>query len=109
MERMKKKQNAATIVEPEPEAASLPSAQELDQLTAGEDRNVQVTYGAGFQNLPLAGLQVSEARMIARDILSVDERSAVLVNGREVNANHRINAGDQIEFVHAAGEKGALQ
>ena len=105
MEKQKKKQTALAA-EPDTAVATLPVEEELDQITSGENRNVQVTYGAGVQTLPLAGLRVSDARHIARDILNVDPQAAVLVNGGEVNPTHRINAGDQIEFVHAAGEKG---
>jgi hypothetical protein len=108
----KRRRNSATgvaVAEPESPRASLPTETELDRAISRDSRNVQVTYGAGVQALPLAGLRVSDARHIARDILNVDPQAPVLVNGRQVDASYRIAAGDQIEFVHAAGEKGALE
>jgi hypothetical protein len=71
--------------------------------------DVQVIYGAGVQMLPLAGLQVGAARALLESILQVDPKAPVLVNGKPVkSAHHEVVKGDVLEFVHQAGEKGAL-
>ncbi len=78
----------------------------LDQAEEPE-RNVQVIYGAGAQTLPLAGLDISQARELVQGIFSLDADTRTLVNGRPARAGYRIVAGDVVEFVHHAGEKGA--
>lgn len=70
------------------------------------DANVQVISGACLQMLPLAGLQISEARQLAESILGVDSRAIVLVNGEPARGNYRLSSQDTLEFVHHAGEKG---
>jgi hypothetical protein len=71
------------------------------------DFGVQVISGATVQTLGLAGLRISQAREVLRSILQVDPRTPVLVNGHEVQEGERLQAGDTLEFVHLAGEKGA--
>jgi hypothetical protein len=68
---------------------------------------VQVISGATVQTLGLAGLRISQAREVLRSLLQIDARMPVLVNGRETPEAERLQAGDTLEFVHLAGEKGA--
>ena len=68
--------------------------------------DVRVIYGAGVQTLPLVGLTVAQARDAAIAILGVDRRAPALVNGRPARPEYRVEPGDEIEFVHHAGEKG---
>jgi hypothetical protein len=75
---------------------------------AGDTRGVDVIYGASVQSLALAGLTIAQARPLVETILAVDRRSPALVNGRPVRTSHVIAQGDVLEFVHHAGEKGAL-
>jgi sulfur carrier protein ThiS len=56
--------------------------------------------------MPLAGLQISQAREIAGRVLNLDPGAVALVNGQPVRANYRLQRGDTLEFVHHAGEKG---
>ena len=83
---------------PVPPPAPVPAA------PAGPD--VRVIYGAGVQLMPLAGLTIAQAREAAVAILGVDRRAPALVNGRPARADYRVAAGDELEFVHHAGEKG---
>jgi hypothetical protein len=87
----------AVTLGPEPDGAS----------GALPDYGVQVISGATVQTLGLAGLRISQAREVLRSILQIDPRTPVLVNGREVPEAERLQAGDTLEFVHLAGEKGA--
>lgn len=87
------------------ESLSLPDSGELP-VGSAPNENVQVISGASVQNLPLAGLQISQARELVGTILRIDHDSTVLVNGEPVRPDHRLEAGDTIEFVHHAGEKG---
>ena len=68
--------------------------------------DVRVIYGAGVQSLPLVGMSMTQAREAAMAILGVDRRAPSLVNGRPVRPEYRVSPGDEIEFVHHAGEKG---
>ena len=69
--------------------------------------DVRVIYGAGVQSLPLAGMNVAQARDAAIAILGVDRRAPALVNGRPVRPDYRVAPVDELEFVHHAGEKGS--
>ena len=68
--------------------------------------SVQVISGASVQALPLAGLQVAQARELVGTMLNIDPGSPVLVNGEPVSSDYRLADGDTLEFVHHAGEKG---
>jgi hypothetical protein len=68
--------------------------------------SVQVISGASVQSLDLAGLPITQAREVLRAILRLEPNAPVLVNGRQVSADYRLSAGDTLEFVHHAGEKG---
>lgn len=74
--------------------------------TEAYDPEVRVIYGAGVQSMPLVGMSVAQARQAAVTILGVDHRSPVLVNGRPARSDYRVAPGDELEFVHHAGEKG---
>jgi hypothetical protein len=93
------------VAEIEPQALEELEVPEVD-TPAGD---VQVIYGAGVQMLPLSGLQLGAARALLESILQVDPTAPVLVNGKPVKpAHHQIVKGDVLEFVHQAGEKGAV-
>lgn len=77
-------------------------------LKPAESGNVQVISGACVQTFALAGKQVQHARAALSAIQPVDPRAPALVNGRSVEPAHRLTAGDTLEFVHQAGEKGCL-
>jgi hypothetical protein len=72
------------------------------------DPSVEVIYGAGIHYLPLAGLTVGQAYELAGTILRVKRPSPVLLNGRPARMSEPLTRGDTLEFVHHAGEKGAV-
>jgi hypothetical protein len=72
----------------------------------GYNPDVRVIYGAGVQSMPLVGMSLAQARDAAIAILGVDHRAPALVNGRPARLDYRVAPGDELEFVHHAGEKG---
>ena len=56
--------------------------------------------------MPLVGMSLAQARDAAIAILGVDHRAPALVNGRPARLDYRVAPGDELEFVHHAGEKG---
>ena len=62
------------------------------------DFGVQVISGATVQTLGLAGLRISQAREVVRNILQIDPETPVLVNGREGPDADRLQSGDTLEF-----------
>jgi hypothetical protein len=87
------------------ETQTLPAAAPAEPVES-YNPDVQVIYGAGVQSLPLVGMSLAQARDAAIALLGVDRRAPALVNGRPAGAEYRIQGGDEIEFVHHAGEKG---
>jgi hypothetical protein len=95
--------SAARRAQPE----ELPEARPLPAATEPRASEAQVIYGASVQALPLAGLMLAQARDVAQAILRVDPRAQALVNGTPAEDDRVIAAGDTLEFVHHAGEKGS--
>lgn len=75
----------------------------LGQASAGQ---VKISYGVHNLEAAIAGKSVSEVRQALKEPLNIDPRALALVNGRDVVAAHILQAGDQLEFVRLAGEKG---
>jgi len=67
---------------------------------------VQVIWGASLQNLQLAGMQMQHARRLLQGLMHIDPTAPALINGEPARPNQTIEAGDTVEFVVHAGEKG---
>jgi hypothetical protein len=67
---------------------------------------VKVSYGVHSLEAAIAGKAVGEVRQALKEPLNIDPRALALVNGRDVAASYVLKAGDQLEFVRLAGEKG---
>jgi molybdopterin converting factor small subunit len=78
--------------------------------TGGDDRDdagtVQVTWGALIDELELAGMTVGEAQELLQAAYNIAPGVQVNVNGTEAGLDTVLAAGDALEFVRAAGEKG---
>ncbi len=83
---------------------AIPAELMNDSLPA--PRGVQVIWGASMQTLELAGMRVEDARRLLQSLLHVDPEAPALINGEPARPAQRIQAGDTIEFVVHAGEKG---
>jgi len=67
---------------------------------------ITVISGAHLQSFPLAGMAVAHARVLIEQLMSLHPDAPTLVNGRPVEGGYELQAGDTLEFVHHAGEKG---
>ena len=69
---------------------------------------VQVIWGAMVQQMELAGMTVGEAQRLLRPAFGLAPDATPLVDGRLAGNDDRLASGQVLEFVRAAGEKGAL-
>ncbi len=67
---------------------------------------VQVTWGAVVDEFEGAGMTVGEVLTAVQAAYNVAPGVQINVNGVEADANTLLAAGDHLEFVRAAGEKG---
>ena len=67
---------------------------------------ILVTHGVLPQHLPVVGMTVGEVRSRFADALDLDPRSGAQLDGRPVSDETRIEAGQQLTFTRAGGEKG---
>ena len=80
-----------------------------DQLAAsGEDANPMATVAHGLHEelLPVVNLTVGEVRRRFSDRLDLDPAGTALLDGRPVDDDTTIAAGQTLMFVRRAGEKG---
>jgi len=68
---------------------------------------VTVSSGPYAERLPVSDMIVGEIRRRFRDRLDIDPRSIAVVNGRDVDDDVVVTAGQVLTFMHRAGEKGA--
>lgn len=68
---------------------------------------VQVIWGPLTERMQLEGLTVAEAERLLRHPFHIAPGVRALVNGLEATPNRELAVGDVLEFVRAAGEKGA--
>jgi hypothetical protein len=104
MEKLRKLQTYQQPRE-EPPGAPVAVAEPPEVVAPGID----VIYGASVQRMPLSGQTIAQVRPLMEAIYRVDPQSPVLVNGRPVHADYLLTAGDVLEFVHHAGEKGSAR
>jgi proteasome-associated ATPase len=69
---------------------------------------VQVIWGAMAQQMELAGMTVGEAQQLLRPAFGLAPEATPLVDGRLAGSGDRLASGQVLEFVRAAGEKGAV-
>jgi hypothetical protein len=89
-------------------SAQLKDLTRLPQVSQPRGGQVKVSYGVHSLEAAIAGKSVGEVRQALKEPLNIDPRALALVNGRDVAASHILKAGDQLEFVRLAGEKGRL-
>lgn len=72
------------------------------------NENVTVKYGVNSIAKPeFSGLTVEQIHNECEDVLNIPEGTSARVNGQNVQMTTRVQAGQTLEFVKAAGEKGA--
>ena len=67
---------------------------------------VRVLYGVHSLEASLAGRTVADVRQALRQALNISPQAVAVVDGREVEESFILLAGQQLEFVRLAGEKG---
>jgi len=67
---------------------------------------VRVLYGVHSLEADLAGRTVADVRQALRQALNISPQAVAVVDGREVEEGVILLAGQQLEFVRLAGEKG---
>ncbi len=69
-------------------------------------QHVRVLYGVHALEANLAGRTVADVRHALRQALNISPQAVAIVDGREVEEGAILLAGQQLEFVRLAGEKG---
>ncbi len=67
---------------------------------------VRVIYGVHSLDVNIAGRTVGEVRAALRQALNISPQAVAVVDGREVLESVILQAGEVLEFVRLAGEKG---
>ena len=70
------------------------------------ESQVRVLYGVHALDASLAGRTVGDVRQALRQALNISPQAVAVVDGREVDEGFILLAGQQLEFVRLAGEKG---
>ena len=89
--------------EPRPIGTGVRTGGGNDRDTSG---TIQVTWGAVIDDFEGAGMTVGEVLTAVEGAYNVPPGVRINVNGVETDANTLLVAGDHLEFVRAAGEKG---
>ncbi len=86
----------------------LQQAPQVRQVFAGRaEETVRVIYGVHSLEARIAGRSVDDVRSALRQALNIAPRAVAVVDGREVLDSYILQAGDTLEFVRLAGEKGS--
>ena len=75
-------------------------------VQAKAQAQVRVLYGVHALEANLAGRTVSDVLQALRQALNISPQAVAVVDGREVEESFILLAGQQLEFVRLAGEKG---
>ncbi|MFQ5846867.1 MAG: hypothetical protein ACE5IQ_04240 [Candidatus Methylomirabilales bacterium] len=67
---------------------------------------VRVIYGVHSLEVNIAGRSVGDVRAALRQALNIGPQAVAVVGGREVVESYLLQAGEVLEFVRLAGEKG---
>ena len=96
MERMRRRSGRNQAPSPSAPERALPAA----------SGNVQVIWGSMTESLELAEMSVGDVFRMLQAPFNIAPAVAALVNGDAVDGEHRLRAGDELEFTRPAGEKG---
>jgi hypothetical protein len=67
---------------------------------------VRVIYGVHSLDVNIAGRSVTEVRVALRQALNIAPQAVAIVDGRQILESYILQAGEVLEFVRLAGEKG---
>lgn len=89
----------------ESQRQATPLTSRAPQRTAGA---VRVTYGVHTLEAQVGGRTVGDVRAALSQALNISPEAIAVVDGAEAGADHVLKAGEQLEFVRLAGEKGMV-
>jgi hypothetical protein len=78
----------------------------ITRAAARAEAAVRVLYGIHALEVDVAGRTVAEIRHALAQPLNISPRAVPVVDGAVVAEGHLLQAGQQLEFVRLAGEKG---
>jgi hypothetical protein len=104
MERLRRRPTDEALPAPLPDVAARHSA--LEEAPPEVPQTVQVVWGPIVERMMLVGTTVAEARALLREPFHIAPQVAARVNGRPVGPEHRLAAGETLEFRREFGEKG---
>ena len=93
----------------EPVRESLPEVH-VEETTApatpDEPGNIHVIWGPVIEPLAGEGMTVTEVRTLLQNPFKIPAHAQPFVNSEPASPEHRLAAGDTLEFVRESGEKG---
>ena len=80
----------------------------LDDIFSGGPQIglVTISHGLHIEQLPVANMTVREIRRRFADRFDIDSRSRAQIDGRDARDDEVVQSGQQVMFMHHAGEKG---
>lgn len=73
------------------------------------EETVRVIYGVHSLEASIAGRSVGEVRTALKQALNIGPQAVAVVDGREILESYMLQAGEVLEFVRLAGEKGSAR
>jgi hypothetical protein len=67
---------------------------------------VRITWGPTVDDMAVQGMTVQAVYQLLQAPFNIAPQVAALVDGRTVDGNHRLAAGEALEFIRHAAEKG---
>jgi hypothetical protein len=108
MEQLRRHRREEPRCEPDPSIGRAGRAEvEREIESTGDASTVEVIWGAWTDDLDVIGLTVAEVYRLLRQPYRIAPGVNANLNGVRVAPDTRLESGDSLEFVRAAGEKGA--
>jgi hypothetical protein len=90
----------------QPQGVNAPNAAQALNQAAAITGKVSVVYGANDLEMELGGHTVADVQASLADVLNLDKNAEAYVNGLQVKGDYQLKAGDRLEFMKEAGQKG---
>lgn len=68
---------------------------------------IRLTYGVHEQMVAAVGMTIAQVREIYHQVMNIPAEARAVVNGKKVNDDHTLKAGEEVEFIKEAGIKGS--
>lgn len=81
-------------------------ADSTSDAMAFDSQSTTVAHGPYAENLPVVGMSVAVVRDRFAERLDIDPKALPFVNGKPVDEDYEVRAGETLMFARRAGEKG---